>query len=1539
MEPYIGDISTGYWVKGVPYRLEHASRLYERPVVTALNSTCSNMNVMDMFGEYPKESGSFPTEGLYMEGRHFYRTAGVVNDGELPQENEIEPMALNVSPYYTSLYQAYEETYLMYPLICKPRDLKRPIDMKFLNSIRCTPSCDGVCTTIGSKIAKSLIRIASTRIFANPWQSIMEPIVNSIDAYSPKSKVGKFGMGFFSFLYWLIGHPTRYLDVVSYTVEDGTPTTFKIRIQDSPNGLTFNLRVYDSSVRRTGTSITLECALDSMDYKDLDSAQDYIGKLSYVTDASIYEGVKYTVKVTEDSTSPNQIFVHVARDRIHIEDYATGIPLNVVFSSLFIPSVSTKMIRSHAIDRGWKNTSRVVSSTRLPTRETSLHITVSNITVVSIMVSTEHSFVETIVLTMPPNTKLPVSRDDIILTEDTIPAMHEGLNMVIEHLAVVSRDVSVLQSLLEKYMTKTSVHTNIEVMSNRLAYMNDKYESQYVIPKYNSLYKNLFKDRTEAVIISNYSLETKLTKYLDAIIEHPITDMFSGYRVVIVESGDNIPDISNGGTESYMFINQRYIDSLGSDWVVKISLSHYTNRLVSDKEVEKTRHGKYIAMISTALQGSYRDDKKAIMMDILNRDSLVHSTFEKSSYEKSFEGTESEIERADVIFDRMYRLCIILDDAVFGMNIPSPINILRHYILWNVYFDSEPRSVIYSDLLYNEMTQKLAKLKTARKDYGVGFSSVVEGTYASINYKKKRIIHPHMRRMTYEMMKLVIRGILPTHAYYTFPSMTDKILLRGGLFLRMPLHYNRISTSLEPIEYMCSLCRDGMEYLMMSMVLSQLHNIRPSSFWYDLSNDIVKHIYDEIRADSSIMDAMRVAHTYLWFCNDDIMIAKSMTIANLIHAAFFSKQEHTVRYSPTVFVPAEKVFTRLSDVINEAFVNDYTNFFDLMEASTDKTSSVAKNFQLIEIAVNEGTTKPFYQAVITELVQNSVDAIREFKPKDIRLSVELARDENTLHLSVTDRVGMTSSALISLSVPFLSGKTASELVTGEMGSGFFNVYRDSNSVVIITKDPNTKDVYKISDSPIRQDGRVVDIVRAVGISDIGVDGTTVTVTKTYSNMRTLEADVELIHTYVRNIIRPIDLPIEYNGIPLGIDREQVYENKYFKLIHVRYGYIPSYIYTKGIPFAEMTSYISDKNILTKDLVSALNGVIIDVKHSAYIPVQSRTSIIMDKDALKSFISILQLACYVSIIHQIADGAYDGRVPISNYTSKTRPADALPNIRFADTYVSIKDMVENYTGDINKKISIAMTIARCTSFITTREIPPTHADLDEFIDRLVKHTYDAEIADSVAGIVKMWFEFKDLSPREEQIAVKKIKVNVGTADPAFRDLSNVLTKWVEAYWTVGKRLGIVGIAGDPPPVVVSVEDEKYDGMYRRTTNTIHIRNTIPLLTADSSAHGAWIVKILGSKDIKLITKSLDRTLVGHTVELAFLMAFTNPAAILIHELEHARAKTEETAGTHNDLMLRITEKDAERSYSYDERCNEIYAQILAGGLYDVLFSIL
>src|SRR5207237_2095372 len=94
-------------------------------------------------------------------------------------------------------------------------------------------------------------------------------------------------------------------------------------------------------------------------------------------------------------------------------DYAKGIPMHVLLESVFVPSISTKTIQSQiSIPYDWapQNTYQ-----RTPGIESTFSIVVNGVAVIDMREIFYENFA--IRLEMPPTTRLPVSRDDIIIDE------------------------------------------------------------------------------------------------------------------------------------------------------------------------------------------------------------------------------------------------------------------------------------------------------------------------------------------------------------------------------------------------------------------------------------------------------------------------------------------------------------------------------------------------------------------------------------------------------------------------------------------------------------------------------------------------------------------------------------------------------------------------------------------------------------------------------------------------------------------------------------------------------------------------------------------------------------------------------------------------------------------------------------------------------------------------------------------------------------------------------------------------------------------
>lgn len=178
--------------------------------------------------------------------------------------------------------------------------------------------------------------------------------------------------------------------------------------------------------------------------------------------------------------------------------------------------------------------------------------------------------------------------------------------------------------------------------------------------------------------------------------------------------------------------------------------------------------------------------------------------------------------------------------------------------------------------------------------------------------------------------------------------------------------------------------------------------------------------------------------------------------------------------------------------------------------------------QTIQISVNYGTSKPFTLAILTELLQNSIDDSRSVYTGNIiqckdnvnkmtlnngiienkrpiedgdklpycpnAFSLKVGRVDGKTDkyvISAIDYVGIPIRGIISLCVPFLSTKKEGEaLSTGEMGTGFMNVYRQpfTEKVVIQTRDPDTGYFYKFIATPVVENKKVVDIIYSFAAS-------------------------------------------------------------------------------------------------------------------------------------------------------------------------------------------------------------------------------------------------------------------------------------------------------------------------------------------------------------------------------------------------------------------------------------------------------------------------
>ena len=110
----------------------------------------------------------------------------------------------------------------LYEFTCGVTSQKSIDDVLAASSLPCHP--------LGRNIARRLVWVAAQRIFSDPTQAIVELVVNSLDAYGHVPKVGRFGMGFFSLLYYVRRSEEDRLTVTSTHAEGGLRTSIEVGV-------------------------------------------------------------------------------------------------------------------------------------------------------------------------------------------------------------------------------------------------------------------------------------------------------------------------------------------------------------------------------------------------------------------------------------------------------------------------------------------------------------------------------------------------------------------------------------------------------------------------------------------------------------------------------------------------------------------------------------------------------------------------------------------------------------------------------------------------------------------------------------------------------------------------------------------------------------------------------------------------------------------------------------------------------------------------------------------------------------------------------------------------------------------------------------------------------------------------------------------------------------------------------------------------------------------------------------------------------------
>lgn len=1480
----------------------------------------------------------------YQNGRVYYYTPD--HTGEPKEFTVILPVLEN---YHTELSDALVpyngKEFDLASLICTQMSAGRPLEWQEVFELmkNCPPvsECDP-CTKVGTKVAKSLIKIAALRIFADPEQSIMELPVNSIDAYNPERKIGKFGMGFFSILYWLVGHPKRTMTIHSFYKIDDKYVTYQVVIREINGSLSFALTVYPGSkIFTTGFRIYFDASQDKFHPDVVKKFREQLSKLDYSTGSTIYKSEKSDrdfreAKIINPGTN-KRIFCSITTDYLLNEDFATGVPLEVLLGSLFVPSISTKTIQLSNTGVSFVNNSRLVRNTG----GRNLLFLIGGIAVISITDTNSYGprcAQDTYIIDLPSTTRLPVSRDDFILSEETEATLLESIDMVFEAAKKI-KDAACFQTLLEKYIEFTPSSENKVVVRKAMTNFFVKNKGQLIPMDHRKVYERI----NPKFVVSKVYDVTSIEDWLDKNT-NPDKNVWYGTKVLIVNGlGDNT---SNGGLVSYLFIDEQYKKRLGANWIYTVTSSVFGRKLFPvGSSYGAKEYAKY--------EGIVKDKSPT---------KIIGNEVVRNYYFAVLNKLESLEDRFDVL--------------------PHVLPDLADHLL-SIF------SLIPEDSFLLILTELMAKFSSFKGNQTYG------GGKYMLNYsfgKTKLYINPAIifTGASEKFISYTVESIIYAIRAIEEENVTNLVILTQncpGSFIgsshsdNAKTFYREVmSQSVNYIEFILLYGGSG-------MAISQTPQRIPD----EIIRQIVNHFIEKIRFHQR--NSNDVVYLFESWKN------KSPNIASGTFIFLIKDREEAAEWINTAIgisnIPKGKEIQKPSGVnVNLSSLTRTLFKTDLPHTSglTDERNfyynipqeETKGKLQIIEIAVNEGTVKPFVEATMTELVQNSIDAVREYKPKNTNIDIKVSKTDTHVILEIVDRVGMSEDAFVYVGVPFLSTKTPSELVTGEMGSGFFNAYRESDRLKI---DTVIDGVNRVSiDTPVRDErGRVVDIIKSISIQPMSFDNqTTISISipvKEDSHFANIISRAVYTATNVLGLAMAEN--IKFNGKSVYVKRELVAKFGYFELYSTSKHILKheSFLLTKGVPFAPLAGYF--KNMITSRASEVIDrNIILNITHGGYTPVQTRTRINLAPEVEKDFKKAAIYAVFISMLVEISEG--HRLYALDHINSSSDPRQLKFTIYNIETQMSYAD--ETWYLKFTKfydQPSIAELINGCIDLGKDKMMDPT-ARL-EFIKSKYESPYHLVNA-RVITVVQQWFRPKNLTqtPKKIQSAVKakakttgkrspggykkltipqlkdllrerKIKVSgkkdelisrLIESDDLFDEvedeedkdipdpeITHIVNTWVKIFWQSAIAAKIKGYNGAPPVcnAVCSEKDQSKLGYFMPGAKTITI-NTFTWSKSDRTQ----ILSVLKKKNAEdFVSGTLKKNKVWD-----MFFSYSVPASTISHELEHARRGNAHGAtGGHDSISSPIFEGDSGIIRSFNECCNVVFEKVLASGFHEKFLNAL
>lgn len=1311
---------------------------------------------------------------------------------------------------------------------------------KMVQDIICD-SVAGKSTELGLKLAKSLIRVAATRIFVEPEQSIMELPVNSIDSYNSEDtgsfSVGKFGMGFFSILYWIAqvtdDEYLRTIEIVSSFRENNKIITYSCHLSWTTEGLK-SVMWYRKPQNKTGTKIRISCANHRLSPENVKKMHSYIDRLSDVPGVAISCNGIIVNGIGADS--PKKIYITLTDTLVEVLDFAKGISPKVIETSLLVPTSSTK-IRS--LDVPDIIPFRITPNGK---ERHSLKILVSGVCLVNVELDEKDTACVNYIINLPHNSKLPVSRDDVIFEKDSLELLHFiiSANDILSH--IIRETSSILQyiNLIKEYGVRNkSPFLNRAIDSMIFSIRKLPYIFVPDMPFWRKFNERI-KLRQKVIFYDSSLIFDAEQKFLNEIknVTECYTNIFKSRTVVILDF------LQKNTTETGGFVSIIFTKIVNPIVIKRFVMTHSQSLLIPTEEIEES---------------GLTFQPRASLRKILE---ILCMTFDRKT--SSFSDDNSM---------ELFNTCIEK-------------------------FANLPLSTKFLNMFFTMFCSKISDSRV-KKNYGSQYFIVYPKFFIpnEWDFEFPEVDIVDLSRVQTKLLEFFISIYTESHfCKYKIPDSEDFLIVFDD---------ERLIKEFKELDNMCP---GNAELFLINLILREI-DFKKKFSNYKTLDGICSYILSEIRKE--ITNSALEKEISYFYSTALLEIAHSFRL-KLINRAFKSgimylDLKNKVLMKITEFELTEQCVFSCKSLIKDLFNEDGDRILYENSTETYKTFDPnSMNMQIVEIAVNDGTNKSFVPAVLTELIQNSIDAIRT-NACNKQIHINIGED----FISVRDSAGIED--ITQILIPFLSSKDPNDpRVTGEIGTGFFNVYRQPYVKCVKIETVYSDMNIEIIGIPQVENGLVVDIIYHLRQLETTVNPYT-NITIVFNNniniISSVIVEAQLFSQIYFSFINAADIYL--NGERCVVESKPIYSNSDigdFRLTKSRTAL--SFILTNDIPF----SMLQDVDLIPEELKSPFikfgsNSIVLNLSKNVYSPTQSRNKISIFPSMLQEVKFFITNGIIRCIFQKYIDQSMEALDEIIEHTySKSSIYQLLPvngpnifmNYKFGESYMGIKEL------DVGSTIRYVIDLCK-KEVITDISVLPN----DTLYER----------------VIYSWFLPKNISVEKRRYhPVYSNPEDFGNElDYTISRSPNLLSTFVYSYWkhvkTLVDRKILRGVSMLKPSPRLVFEDtgEGVLGYFSGAFDLIALNNK--LFDYDEIE-----TRLLSHKevDFKYINFSKDET---------FKHYFSNstPACVLIHELTHAILNTSydhQDRGTHGRTSIAIGDKVHP---DFEEAAFSIYSHVIADGM--------